>query len=83
MKEKKIINYLQIVKMYRRALLLYRNDNQPNLPSLINNAYIMLFGQLITSSTNLFDTVEDTYHMGQKKNNALLAAADLQPPINA
>lgn len=62
MKEK-IINYLQIVKMYLSALLLYRNDNQPNLPSLINNAYIMLFGQLITSSTNLFDTVEDTYHM--------------------
>lgn len=31
----------------------------------------MLFGQLITSSTNLFDTAEDTYHMhGLKKGKA-------------
>lgn len=43
----------------------------------------MLFGQLITSSTNLFDTVEDTYHMGYKKNNALPAAANFQPSSNA
>lgn len=27
----------------------------------------MLFGQLITSSTNLFDTVEDTYHCVRKR----------------
>lgn len=64
MKEKKLSIIYRLFKMYLSALLLYRNDNQPNLPSLINNAYIMLFGQLITSSTNLFDTVEDTYHMG-------------------
>lgn len=35
----------------------------------------MLFGQLITSSTNLFDTAEDTYHTQRlkkgKQNNVL------------
>lgn len=40
----------------------------------------MLFGQLITSSTNLFDTVEDTQHMvyWEERNNALVLAITFQ-----
>lgn len=63
MKEKKLSIIYRLLKCILVHCYCIEMTISQTLPSLINNAYIMLFGQLITSSTNLFDTVEDTYHM--------------------